>query len=89
LRVIGNGAQFSISRGVIADSAFAVGADDFVEVHEFDGRAESVTYGAAEQASKKPALKTGIRWNSGKGHFSVALETLSPRTGYRGIRKTL
>ncbi len=32
LGIIGDGAQFSIGGGVVADSRFAVGADNFVEV---------------------------------------------------------
>jgi len=71
LGVIGDGAEFSVSWSVVADSRFAVSTDNFVEVQEFHGSAEGVAGSAAKQASAEAGSHAGIRWNPGKGHFSL------------------
>src|SRR5713101_1353185 len=71
LSVIGDGAQFSVRGGVVADSSFAVGADNFVQIQEFNGSAQGVADGAAEKASAEAAAQVQIGWNPGKGHFSL------------------
>jgi hypothetical protein len=57
LGVIGDGAQFSIRGGVVADSLFAVGYYNFVEVQEFDGRAKGIAHRAAKQATAEMAAQ--------------------------------
>ena len=71
LRVIGDGAQFSISGSVIAYALFTIGANNFVKIEKFNWRAEGVADGAAEQASAESVLQAGIGWSSGKGHFCL------------------
>src|SRR5229473_2199443 len=71
LGVIGDGSPFSVGGGVVADSLFAIDADNFVQVQKFDGSAEGVADGAAEQASSEAVSYARIRRNPGKGHFSV------------------
>jgi len=51
---------------------FAVGAEDFVEVQEFNGSAESVADSAAEQASAEAGSYASVGGDAGKRHFSVA-----------------
>src|ERR1700687_1428353 len=74
LGVIGDGSQFSVGGGVVAYSLFAISADNFVQVQKFDGSAESVANGAAEQASSEAGSYARIRRNPGKGHFSVEVQ---------------
>ena len=69
LGVIRYGAQLSVRRGVIADSLFAIGTDNFFQVQEFNGSAKGVADGSAEQASSKVAAQVQVGWDPGKGHY--------------------
>ena len=71
LGVVGDGAEFSVGGSVIAQALSAVGAQDFVEVEEFDGSAKGIANGPAEQTSAEASLHLRVGWSTGKGHFRI------------------
>src|SRR6266481_3724239 len=89
LGIIGDSAQFSVGRGVIADALFAVSADNFVQIQKFNGSAKRIADGSAEQASPEAATQLRVGWNPGKGHFSRSRGSgcVFRRTGYANWAK--
>src|SRR5260370_29164574 len=89
LGVIGDGAQLSVGRCVIADSLFAVSADNFVQIQKLNGSAKRIADGSAEQASAEAAAQLRVGWNTGKGHFSRSRGSgcVFRRTGYANWAK--
>src|SRR5260370_3151899 len=70
LSVVGDGAQFAVGGSVVADPLFAVGAEGFVEVQEFNGSADSVADSAAEQASAEAGSYASLAGDAGERRFS-------------------
>ena len=71
LGVVGDSAEFSVGRNVIAKALLAVSAEDFVEVEEFDGSAQSIADRPTEQASTEASLDLRVGWSTRKGHFKM------------------